>query len=155
VRSCHVRVVPLALGLVALVLGVAARRASEPTSILWGEREYDIVTRVEDEAECFDFVAGGVTAFTECGSLDTLCDRPQAFAFDANGDSVRDIYVTTCRGPILVTWRDGAIGDERLGELHPGWWARQVLDGGTELLIVGALLGLAGLVTLVVAAAVR
>lgn len=146
------RLIPLVLGILAVVLGVAARLASAPTEITWGGRDYAITTRQEGEAACFDFVADGATAFTECGSLDTLCDPPQAYVFDADGDGQRDVVVTTCSGTRVVTWR-GAIVEARVEALRPGWWGRQVLDGGTELLVVGVVLAVAGLVALAVAGA--
>lgn len=148
------RLVPLALGLAAVVLGVAARFATSPTAITWGGRDYAIVTRAETEAECFDFVSDGTTAFSLCGSLDSLCERPEAYVFDANGDGEDDVVVDTCSGRHVVSRRGGAIGEQRVETLHPGWWGRQVLDGGTELLVVGVLLGFIGLGTLVVAGAI-
>jgi len=149
-----VRLIPLALGVVAVVLGVAARLASAPTSITWGGRDFHIYSYREDEAQCFDFVDDhGMTVFKQCGSLDTLCDEPRAYVFDANGDGERDVVVTTCSGTHVVSWGGGAITEQRIDPLRPGWWGRQVLDDGTELLVVGALLGLAGLVTVAVAGA--
>ena len=71
--------------------------------------------------------------------------------FDANGDGERDIVVTTCSGTHVVSWR-GAIVESRVNELGPGWWGRQVLDGGTELIVVGVLLGFVGLGMLAIAA---
>jgi hypothetical protein len=65
------------------------------------------------------------------------------------------VVVTTCRGPYVVTWRAGAIAADRVEALRPGWWGRQVLDGGTELIVVAVVLGFVGLGTLVVAGAVR
>ena len=149
------RLIPLALGIVAVVLGVAARLASAPTAITWDGRDFHLYTHREAEAQCFDIVDDhSVTAFSLCGSLDTLCDEPEAYVFDANGDGERDVVVTTCSGAHVVTFRDGEIAQQRVEALRPGWWGRQVLDGGFELLVVGALLVLAGLVALVVAAAV-
>ena len=139
------RYVPLALGALALVLGVWARLASSPDEVTWHGQTYTILPHDEGESVCFEFVRDGEVAYRECGSTDLLCDRPTASRFDVDGDGTEDVLVTTCSGTYYVTERDGEIVDEKLPEPPKlGWWARQVEGGGTELLVGGLLLVAAG-----------
>jgi hypothetical protein len=140
-----VRYVPLALGGLALILGVCARLAGSPDEVTWHGRTYAIVSRERGEAQCFDFVRDDQVAFSECGSLDLFCDPPTAARFDVDGDGTDDVYFETCSGPRYVTEKGGEIVEQRVPEApRLGWWARQVEGGGVELLVVGLLLVAAG-----------
>jgi hypothetical protein len=139
------RFVPLALGAVALVLGIWARLAGSPDEVTWHGRTYAIEPHDEAEARCFDFVRDGQVAFRECGSTDTFCDPPTIARFDVDHDGTDDIFVETCSGPRYVTEKDGEIVEQWLPDPpRLGWWARQVEGGGVELLVVGLLLVAAG-----------
>ena len=131
-------VVALALGVSAIALGSRAYRANEPQHVDFASGRYSITTRAEREAECFDFAdASGRVAFTECGSLDTLCDAPTSARFDADGDGFDDVYFETCSGKLLVSEHAGKIDERRVDALE--WWPREVLDHGLDLFAVGAI----------------
>jgi hypothetical protein len=128
----------LVIGVAAVALGARACSANEPHYVDFASGRYSITTRAEREAECFDFEdASGHVAFTECGSLDTLCDDPTSARFDADGDGFDDIYFETCSGKLLVSEHAGKIDERRVDALE--WWPREVLDHGLDLFAVGAI----------------
>lgn len=138
-------------GIVALVLGMRACDAREPTEL----GPYAIVPRVEGQAQYFDLVRAGKVEHTLAGSLDTLCDPPFVARFDVDDDGNADLYFRNCRGHGYLRRRANALEyvDEGDGPEPTGWWARQVLGGGTRLIMFGVALCLAALIALAIGGA--
>jgi hypothetical protein len=139
------------LGIGALALGLEACEARDPGRF----GRYAIVAHVDGEAQYFDLVRDGRTAYTLAGSLDTLCEPPIVASFDVDGDGASDLYVRNCRGHGYLALRAGALEyvDQGDGPEPDGWWARQVLAGGTRLIVHGVAWIVAALIALAIAGA--
>jgi hypothetical protein len=123
-----------AVGIAALVLGMRAREANEPTRF----GSYSIESRVEGEAKYFDLIRDGKVAHTLAGSLDTLCDPPTITELDVDGDGEADLYFRNCRGHGFLSHHGDELAYNNLAGPEPtNWWARQVFSGGVRLLVAG------------------
>lgn len=136
-------------GIVALALGARACDAHAPTHF----GPYAITQRVEGEAQYFDLVRNGTIAHTLAGSLDTLCDPPGVSRIDLDGDGAVDLYFRNCRGHGYLTMRGDSLAyiDQGDGREPDGWWTRQVLAGGTRLIVIGIGLCIGALIALAIA----
>ena len=134
-----------------LVLGARACDACEPTDF----GRYAIVSRIEGQAKYFDLVHDGRVEHTLAGSLDTLCDPPFVARFDVDGDGESDLYFRNCTGHGYLVRRGDALEYVDLGDTSDalGWWARQVLGGGTQLIVLGVALSVVALIALAIAGA--
>jgi hypothetical protein len=142
--SRQLHAVPRVVGLVLIALGVRACCARHPEDITLGQHTYDIESRDRGEAACFDLFESDSheLAYSACGSLDLLCDRPTIARFDVDHDGQTDLYIDSCSGPAYVTVSNGKIEEVELADTwRPStWWGRQVLNGGLWLFGVGGLL---------------
>jgi hypothetical protein len=136
-------------GLLALVVGARACDAQEPTQF----GPYAIEVRVAGEAQYIDLVRGGRIVQTLGGSLDTLCDPPLVAGFDADGDGATDLYFRNCRGHGYLTLRGDTLEYVDQGDRpeSDGWWARQVLAGGTRWIVLGVALCIVAFVGVAIA----
>ncbi len=139
-------------GIIALMLGVYACDAREPTDF----GPYAIVSRVDGQTMYFDLVRAGNVELTLAGSLDTLCDPPFVARFDVNDDGVADLYFRNCRGHGYVVRRADTITYAGQGDTAEptSWWAHQVLGGGMRLIVLGIALCLSALIAVAIAGAV-
>lgn len=139
------------VGITALVLGIRARDAREPTHF----GPYTIEARIEGQAKYFDLVRDGRVHHTLAGSLDTLCEPPIVARFDVDGDGESDLYFRNCRGHGYVVRRGDALAyvDDGDRPEPAGWWRRQVLGGGVRLILLGAAVSAAALIVLAIAGA--
>lgn len=139
-----------AVGITALVLGVRAREANEPTRF----GPYSIESRVEGEAKYFDLIREGKVAHTLAGSLDTLCDPPSIAELDVDGDGEPDLSFRNCRGHGFLSRHGDELAYNDLAGPEPtNWWAHQVFSGGVRLVVVGIAACIAALIAFAIAGA--
>jgi hypothetical protein len=139
-----------ATGIAALVLGMRAREANEPTRF----GPYSIESRVEGEAKYFDLIRDGKVARTLAGSLDTLCDPPTIAELDVDDDGKPDLYFRNCRGHGFLSQHGDELAYTDLAGPEPtNWWALQVFSGGVKLVLVGIGACIAALISFAIAGA--
>jgi len=163
-RSLWILVTTFALlglaGASLLSAGIVARGRFEPSSVRWGDAEYTIVTRHQDQALLHELHRHGQIAETLAGSTDTLCDDPWIMLIDIDGDGRLDVYHRTCRGHGYLRYAPAtdSLAYVDLGQFDlddapilRSEWASELMDWhGLRLIAVGATAGLVAVVGLLV-----
>lgn len=145
-------------GASVLYAGIVARSRFEPPVVRWGDAEYAVVVRREDQALLHEFRRDGRVAETLAGSTDTLCDDPWVMLIDVDGDGRLDVYHRTCRGHGYLKYAPAADGvayvdlgqfDLDDAPILRSLWASEILDWhGLRLIAAGVAAGLVGAIGL-------